>query len=177
MVALQTNMQYLIDVFEDNFAMAMDFLAVQSRWLLEILDRWLASRERLQRSTAASRRRKLRCRPPRMAAPGWSRRKGPSPDGDRDRGPGDGKGQPARPRAARFQRRSRGEGATSLLMFLNLLVLFVAYYVIRTVRDATILATGGAVAQSYASAAMAVVLLGFIPAYSWFASRVDRVRS
>ena len=69
-----------------------------------------------------------------------------------------------------------GEGATAMLMFLNLLVLFVAYYVIRTVRDATILATGGAVVSSYASAAMAVVLLGFIPAYSWFASRVDRVR-
>jgi CRP-like cAMP-binding protein len=48
-VALQTNMQYLIDVFEDNFAMALEFLAVQSRWLLEILDRWLASRERLSR--------------------------------------------------------------------------------------------------------------------------------
>ena len=48
-VALQTNMQYLIDVFEDNFSMAMDFLSVQSRWLLEILDRWLASRERLER--------------------------------------------------------------------------------------------------------------------------------
>ena len=48
-VALQTNMQYLIDVFEDNFSMAIDFLSVQSRWLLEILDRWLASPERLQR--------------------------------------------------------------------------------------------------------------------------------
>src|SRR5688572_20268690 len=69
-----------------------------------------------------------------------------------------------------------GEGATAVLMSLNLLVLFISYYVIRTVRDATILATGGAVAQSYASAAMAVVLLGFIPLYSWFASRVDRVK-
>ena len=69
-----------------------------------------------------------------------------------------------------------GEGATVLLMFLNLLSLFVSYYVIRTVRDATILASGGAVAQSYASAVMAVVLLGFIPLYSWFASRVDRVK-
>jgi CRP-like cAMP-binding protein len=48
-VALQTNMQYLIDVFEDNFGMAMDYLAVQSRWLLEILDRSLATRERLER--------------------------------------------------------------------------------------------------------------------------------
>ena len=48
-VALQANMQYLIDVFEDNFAMAMDYLAVQARWLLEIFDRSLVSRERLTR--------------------------------------------------------------------------------------------------------------------------------
>jgi CRP-like cAMP-binding protein len=48
-VALQTNMQYLIDVFEDNFSMALDYLAVQARWLLEILDRSLASRDRLTR--------------------------------------------------------------------------------------------------------------------------------
>jgi CRP-like cAMP-binding protein len=48
-VALQANMQYLIDVFEDNFAMAIDYLGVQARWLLEILDRSLASRDRLTR--------------------------------------------------------------------------------------------------------------------------------
>jgi CRP-like cAMP-binding protein len=48
-VALQANLQYLIDVFEDNFAMAMDYLAVQARWLLELLDRSLATRDRLER--------------------------------------------------------------------------------------------------------------------------------
>jgi CRP-like cAMP-binding protein len=48
-VALQTNLQYLIDVFEDNFSMALDYLAVQARWLLEILDRSLVSRDRLTR--------------------------------------------------------------------------------------------------------------------------------
>jgi len=48
-VALQANMQYLIDVFEDNFAMAIDYMAVQARWLLEILDRSLVSRDRLTR--------------------------------------------------------------------------------------------------------------------------------
>jgi AAA family ATP:ADP antiporter len=91
--------------------------------------------------------------------------------------------EPALERASLLDRALRvfsdvrpGEGATAVLMSLNLLVLFISYYVIRTVRDATILATGGAVAQSYASAAMAVVLLGFIPLYSWFASRVDRVK-
>ena len=69
-----------------------------------------------------------------------------------------------------------GEGGTVVLMFFNLLALFVSYYTIRTVRDAMILATGGAVVQSYAAAGMAVVLLGFIPLYSWFASRVNRLK-
>src|SRR4051794_25560630 len=36
-VALQANMQTLVDVFEDNFGMAMHYLAVMARWLLEIL--------------------------------------------------------------------------------------------------------------------------------------------
>jgi len=48
-VALQANLQYLIDVFEDNFAMALDYLAVQAGWLLQLLDRSLVSRERLAR--------------------------------------------------------------------------------------------------------------------------------
>ena len=69
-----------------------------------------------------------------------------------------------------------GEGGTAALMFTNLLMLFVSYYVIRTVRDAMILASGGAVVQSYASAGMALILMGFIPLYSWFATRVNRVK-
>jgi AAA family ATP:ADP antiporter len=69
-----------------------------------------------------------------------------------------------------------GEGGTVVLMFANLLLLLVSYYVIRVVRDAMILATGGAVAQSYAAAGMALVLMGFIPLYSWFATRVNRMK-
>jgi AAA family ATP:ADP antiporter len=69
-----------------------------------------------------------------------------------------------------------GEGGTVLLMFFNLLLLLVSYYVIRVVRDAMILATGGAVVQSYAAAGMAVVLMGFIPLYSWFATQVNRMK-
>jgi AAA family ATP:ADP antiporter len=69
-----------------------------------------------------------------------------------------------------------GEGGTVLLLFANLLLLLVSYYVIRVVRDAMILATGGAVVQSYAAAGMAVVLMGFIPLYSWFATRVNRLK-
>jgi CRP-like cAMP-binding protein len=48
-IALQGNMQTLFDVFEDNFDMAMDYLAVMAHWLLVILDRSLASKDRLQR--------------------------------------------------------------------------------------------------------------------------------
>jgi AAA family ATP:ADP antiporter len=39
-----------------------------------------------------------------------------------------------------------------------------------------ILATGGAEVKSYAAAGQAVVLMFFIPLYSWFASKVDRAR-
>ena len=69
-----------------------------------------------------------------------------------------------------------GEGVTVLLMFSNLMALLVAYYVLRTVRDAVILARGGAVVQSYASAGMALILMGFVPLYSWFASRANRLK-
>lgn len=48
-VALQANMQSLVDLFEDNFEMAMHYLAVMARWLLEILDRSLETRDRLTR--------------------------------------------------------------------------------------------------------------------------------
>jgi len=69
-----------------------------------------------------------------------------------------------------------GEGGTVLLMFVNLLLLLTAYYIIKTVRDTLILATGGAEVKAYSSAGQALVLMAFIPAYSWFASKVDRVR-
>ena len=69
-----------------------------------------------------------------------------------------------------------GEGGTALLMFGNLLLLLTAYYVIKTVRDAVIVAEGGAEVKAYSSAGQALVLMAFVPAYSWFASRVNRVR-
>ena len=69
-----------------------------------------------------------------------------------------------------------GEGGTALLMFGNLLLLLTAYYIIKTVRDALIVAQGGAEVKAYSSAGQALVLMAFVPAYSWFASRVDRLR-
>ncbi len=36
---LRGNMEYLIDAFEDNFDMAMAYVAVMGQWLLEIAER------------------------------------------------------------------------------------------------------------------------------------------
>jgi hypothetical protein len=69
-----------------------------------------------------------------------------------------------------------GEGATAVVMLLNLFLLFIGYYVMKVVRDATIVAAGGASAKAYSSAGQAVALMAFIPLYSWFAGRVDRIR-
>jgi AAA family ATP:ADP antiporter len=67
-----------------------------------------------------------------------------------------------------------GESTTVLLLFTNLFLLLVGYYIIKTVREPLILATGGAEVKSYAAAGQALVLMGFVPLYSWFSSRVDR---
>jgi ATP:ADP antiporter, AAA family len=67
-----------------------------------------------------------------------------------------------------------GEGGTALLMLSSLFALLVGYYVLKTVREPLILATGGAEMKSYASAGQAIALMAFIPLYGWLASRVDR---
>src|SRR4051794_9889584 len=67
-----------------------------------------------------------------------------------------------------------GEGATALLMLVNIFLLLVCYSIIKTVREPLILLGGGAEVRSYAAAGQAVLLMAFVPAYSWIASRVDR---
>ena len=81
-----------------------------------------------------------------------------------------------------------GEGSRALLMLLNIFLILVCYYVIKTVREPLILNTavpdflqnlgirGPAEIKTYAAAAQAVILMAFVPAYSWFASRVDRMK-
>src|SRR5688572_12749042 len=69
-----------------------------------------------------------------------------------------------------------GEGATAALMLVNIFLLLVCYSVIKTVREPLILLGGGAEVRSYAAAGQALVLMGFVPLYSWFASRVDRAK-
>jgi AAA family ATP:ADP antiporter len=68
-----------------------------------------------------------------------------------------------------------GEGLSAILLATNVFYLLAFYSVLKIVRDALILSEAGAVAASYASAAMAMVLFVFVPAYAAFASRVNRV--
>jgi AAA family ATP:ADP antiporter len=69
-----------------------------------------------------------------------------------------------------------GEGAPAALMMVNIFLLLISYSVIKTVREPLILLGGGAEVRSYTAAGQAVVLMGFVPLYSWFASRVGRVK-
>ena len=68
-----------------------------------------------------------------------------------------------------------GEGFNAVLLAANVFYLLAFYSVLKIVRDALILSEAGAVAASYASAGQAILMLGFVPAYGAFASRVNRV--
>jgi AAA family ATP:ADP antiporter len=67
-----------------------------------------------------------------------------------------------------------GEGATALLLALNVFLLLACYYFIKPVREALILAGEGAEVKSYAAAGQAVLLLGLVPAYGLLADRLPR---
>lgn len=69
-----------------------------------------------------------------------------------------------------------GEGATALLLALNVFLLLAAYYSIRPVREALILSAGSAEIKSYLAAGQALLLLGFVPAYGSLADRLPRRR-
>jgi AAA family ATP:ADP antiporter len=68
-----------------------------------------------------------------------------------------------------------GEAGTALLMFVSLFLLLLGYYVLKTVREPLILASGAKV-KSYASAGQALTLMAFVPLYGWFSSKVGRAR-
>ena len=59
-----------------------------------------------------------------------------------------------------------------LLMFSTIFMLLVAYYVLKTVREPLILATGGATLKSYAAGVQAAVLLLYVPLYGMLAARL-----
>ncbi len=67
-----------------------------------------------------------------------------------------------------------GEAASALLLALNIFLILTAYYVLKPVREALILAGGGAEIKSYAAAGQALLLLAAVPFYGWLASRMPR---
>ena len=82
-----------------------------------------------------------------------------------------------------------GEGRVVILMMLNIFMILLAYYIIKVAREPLILSIepqtfelfgstikipGGAELKSYGAAGQALVLMAYVPFYSWFASRVDR---
>jgi AAA family ATP:ADP antiporter len=70
-----------------------------------------------------------------------------------------------------------GEGMPVFLMLLNLAIILISYYIIKVVREPLILSTpGGAAWKSYSAAGQAVVLMAYVPLYSWFSSQVNRTK-
>ncbi|MBS2012815.1 MAG: MFS transporter [Deltaproteobacteria bacterium] len=69
-----------------------------------------------------------------------------------------------------------GEGLSALILMANVLLLLVAYYVLKTVREPLILASGGAQLKAYATAAQAVLLMGFVPLYAALTKRLKRMQ-
>ncbi len=67
-----------------------------------------------------------------------------------------------------------GESTTTLLLALNIFLLLSAYYIIKPVREALILAGGGAEVKSYAAAGQVILLAMAVPAYARLASRFER---
>jgi ATP:ADP antiporter, AAA family len=73
-------------------------------------------------------------------------------------------------------------------MLLNVFLILVAYYIIKTVREPLILGTevpaflqalgitSAAEIKTFAAAGQALVLMAFVPAYSWLSSRVSRMK-
>ena len=70
----------------------------------------------------------------------------------------------------------RDEVASAVLLTLIMFLVLAAYYLLKTAREVFILTEGGAEVKSYSSAGQAVLLLGLVPAYGAFASRVGRVQ-
>ena len=101
---------------------------------------------------------------------------------------------PAEPRGATdrllglFSDVRAGEGGRALLMLVNVFLILVCYYILKTVREPLILADrvpevlqrlgihDPAEVKTYSAAGQALLLMGFVPAYGWFASRVNRSR-
>ena len=76
----------------------------------------------------------------------------------------------------------RGEGLIVLLLVHTIFLILCSYYLLKTVREGLVLASGGTFGlrgeelKLYASGAMAILLVGIVPLYGAIASRVPRIR-
>ncbi len=80
-----------------------------------------------------------------------------------------------------FSKVHPGEGPVAVLMLICVFLILTSYYLMKTAREGLILAggtfgLGGDELKTYASGAMAVLLIGIVPAYGRLASRVRRIR-
>jgi AAA family ATP:ADP antiporter len=69
-----------------------------------------------------------------------------------------------------------GEGTTALLLALNVFLIFVAYSIMKVLREVLVLSTGTVETKAISAAGQAIVLLGAVPLYGAIASRVPRRR-
>lgn len=70
-----------------------------------------------------------------------------------------------------------GEAVSALLLTTNVFLLLTAYYVIKPVREALILAqSSGAEYKSYMSGAIALLLFGLVPLYGKLVDRLPRIK-
>jgi ATP:ADP antiporter, AAA family len=69
-----------------------------------------------------------------------------------------------------------GEGASTLLLALNIFLLLAGYSLMKPARDGLILTEGGAEVASYSAAAQAVLLMIAVPIYGWLGTRVVRIK-
>ena len=69
-----------------------------------------------------------------------------------------------------------GEGATALLLALNVFLILMSYYVLKPVREALVLGEGTAEAKTYLSVVEVFLLAGAVPLYGGLVRRMDRRR-
>ena len=70
----------------------------------------------------------------------------------------------------------RGEGVTVLLLFSNLFLVLMSYYIAKVLREAWILAEHGAEVKSYVSAGQLLLILLAVRLYAWLAGKFARRR-
>ena len=69
-----------------------------------------------------------------------------------------------------------GEAKTALLLALNVFLILMAYYILKTVREALILGEGSAELKSYLSAGQVVVLAFVVPYYGRLVAKFPRMK-